>query len=108
MVTEKGKEWKKLGIYDMILLSKKEFPPNFRLLYGFLDFSNISANAFYLPFSMIGPTLHDVAAITGLPVDGDEVLFIHDVLGTNLGFRVNKKNNAYSIYINTFNRGSGP
>ena len=52
--------------------------------------------------------LHDIVAIIGLLVDGDEVLYLHDILGTDLGFQVNKKNNAYSIYINTFNRGSGP
>ena len=45
-----------------------------------------------------------MVAITSLPVDGDEVLYLHDILGTDLGFQVNKKNNTYSIYINTFNR----
>ena len=108
VVAEKGEECKKLGIYDKILLSKKELLPNFGLLYVFLGFYSTSANALCLPFNMIGLTLHDVAAITGLPVDGDEVLFLHDVLGTGMGFHVNKKNNAYSIYINTFKRGSGP
>ena len=57
---------------------------------------------------MIGLTLHDVVAITGLPVDRDVVLYLHNILGTDLGFQVNKKNNEYSIYINTFNKGSGP
>ena len=56
---------------------------------------------------MMAPTLHDMAVITILPIDGDEVPFLHDILSTDLGFLVNKKNNAYSIYINTFNRGSG-
>ena len=57
---------------------------------------------------MMSPTLHDVLAITDLPVDGDEVSFLHNVLGTDLDFQVNKKNNAYSIFINAFNRGSSP
>ena len=40
-----------------------------------------------------------------MPVDRDEVPFLHDVLGNNLGFQVNKKSNAYSTFIDTF-RGS--
>ena len=55
---------------------------------------------------MIGP-LHDMAAITGLLVDGDDVPYLHDALSIELGFQVNKKNNAYSTYINTFNKGNG-
>ena len=31
VVAEKGEEWKKIRIFDMILLSKKEIPPNFKL-----------------------------------------------------------------------------
>ena len=64
------------------------------------------ANAFVLPFGMMSPTLHDVAAIVSLLVDGDEIPFLHDVIGRDLGFHVNKKNNAYLMFINTFNRGS--
>ena len=96
VVVEKGEEWKKIGIFNMILLLKKEIPPNFGLLYGFFSFWNISVNAFYLSFGMISPTLHDVAAIIHLPVDEDKVLYLHDDLGTDLGYQVNKKNNAYS------------
>lgn len=91
----------------MIILSKKEIPPNFRLLHGSLSFWNTPVNAFVLLFSMMSPTLHDVAAIVGLLVDGDEIPFLYDVLNHDLGFQVNKKNNSYSTFINTFNRGSG-
>ena len=56
---------------------------------------------------MISQTLHDVAAIVGLLMDGDEIPFLHDVLSSDLGFQVNKKNKAYSTFINPFNRGSG-
>ena len=52
---------------------------------------------------MMSPMLLDVATIFSLPVDGDEVSYLHDVLGTDLDFQVNKKNNMYSIFINTFN-----
>ena len=44
---------------------------------------------------MMSPTLYDVAAITGLLVDGDEMPLLHDILNTDLGFQINK-NNAYS------------
>ena len=56
----------------------------------------------------MSPTLHDRAAVVGLLMDGDEIPFLHDMLGNDLGFQVNKNNNAYSTFINTFNGGSGP
>ena len=58
----------------MILLSKKEIPPNFEFSYGSVSLQNMSVNAFTLPFVMMSPTLHDVVAIIGLPVDGDKNL----------------------------------
>ena len=108
MVIEKGEKWKKIGIYDMILLSKKEISLKFKLLYDFLSFWNTSMNAFCLLFGMMSLMLLDVAAIIGLPMDEDEVPFFHDALDNNLGFQINKNNNAYSTFINTFNKGSVP
>lgn len=90
----------------MILFSKKEILLNFRLLYGFLSLWNTSVNDFVLLFGMMSPTLHDVVVIVGLPVDRDEIPFLYNFLSNNLGFQVNKKNNVYSTFINTFNRGS--
>ena len=86
VANEKEEEWKQMEIYDIILLSKKEVSLNFGLLYGFLSFWNTSVNAFNLPFNMMSPTLHDMVAIVGLPMDGDEVPFLHDALNTDLGF----------------------
>ena len=43
-----------------------------------------------------------------MPVDRDEVPFLHDVLDNDLSIQINKKNNIYSTFINTFNKGSGP
>ena len=77
-------------------------------MYGFLGFWNKSTNAFYLLFGMMSSMLLNTATIVGLPVDGDEPPYLYNILGTDLGFQVNKKNNAYSTFINTFNRGSGP
>ena len=56
----------------------------------------------------MSPTLLNVSAIVSLLVDGDKVSYLHNVLNTNLRFQVYKKNNAYSIFINTFNQGCGP
>ena len=56
---------------------------------------------------MMSPTLHDVATIVSLPVDKGRIPFLHDVLNDDLGFQVNKKNNAYSTFINKFKRGTG-
>ena len=91
----------------MIIVSKKEIPLNFGLLHGFLSLWNTSVNAFVLSFSMISSMLHDVAAIVGLLMDGDEIPFLREMLGNDLGFQVNKNKNAYSTFINTFNGGSG-
>ena len=91
----------------MILLSKKKILLNIKLLYDFLNFWNTLANAFCLSLSMMVPTLHDVVAITSLLMYGDKAPFLHDVLSIDLDFQVNKKNNVYSTFINTFNRESG-
>ena len=37
VANKKDKKWKQLGIYNMIILLKKEIPLNFELLYGFLS-----------------------------------------------------------------------
>ena len=78
----------------MIILSKKEIPPNFGLLYGFLNFWNISVNAFVLPCSMMSPVLYNIATILGLLIDGDELPSIHNLVSEDLDFKVSKKNLA--------------
>ena len=35
----------------------------------------MTVNTFVLPFSMMSPKLHDVAAVVGLPMDGDKNAF---------------------------------
>ena len=57
---------------------------------------------------MMNPKLLDMVAIVSLSLDEVEVPSLHNVVGTDLGSQVNKKNNAYSTFINIFNRGSGP
>ena len=88
------------------LLQERD-PSQLRAVVRLPQFLDHVSKCLLLALSMISPTLHDVADITSLSVDGDEVLYLDDVLNTGLGFQVNKNNNAYSIYINTFNRGSG-
>ena len=57
---------------------------------------------------MMSPTLLNVAAIMGLPIDGDEMPFLHDIISDDRGFKVTKKNFAYSTFIASFNKGSSP
>ena len=71
-----------MGIFDMIILSKKEVS----LLYGFLSFWDTSINAFSLPFGMMSLTLYDVVVIMGLSIDGDELRFLHGLVNNDLGF----------------------
>ena len=61
-----------------------------------------------LAFGMISTTLLDVATIVSLQVDGDDVTSLYDVFGTDLDFEVNKKNNTYTTFVNTFSKGSIP
>ena len=56
----------------MIILLKREIPPNFDLLYGFLNFWNTFVNAFILPFGMMSPMLYDIDVILGLLIYGDD------------------------------------
>lgn len=73
IVEVKGDTWKTRGIYDMIMLSTIEISHNFYVLFALMGFSSTSLNAYMFPWGMLIPTLLDVVAILGLPVDGKEV-----------------------------------
>ncbi|QHN83506.1 uncharacterized protein DS421_20g705360 [Arachis hypogaea] len=66
--------WKKIGIYDLIQLSKNSYTVNSELMGGALYFWDKTSHTFYTPYDMIIPTLLDVAAITGIPLLGEEIL----------------------------------
>lgn len=67
----KQAQWKKIGIFDLIQLSRTAHRVNPSLLLASLQFWEASTNTFQLPLGMLTPTLFDVAAITGLSPIGD-------------------------------------
>ncbi|XLU75465.1 hypothetical protein S245_034518, partial [Arachis hypogaea] len=72
--TDKMTLWKEIGIYDLIQLSKNSYTVNSGLMGGALYFWDETSHTFHTPYGMITPTLLDVAAITGLPLLGEEIL----------------------------------
>ncbi|XP_009621135.2 uncharacterized protein [Nicotiana tomentosiformis] len=69
----KGEVWKSAGIYDAIQLSKNGIPMDNDLLYAALCYWSISTNSFHFRFGMMGPTVLDIVALTGLRPHGEEV-----------------------------------
>ncbi|OMO71455.1 hypothetical protein COLO4_28241 [Corchorus olitorius] len=67
------------GIYPFIMLSLEEFNYDSTVLPALMSYWNRCFNFFHLPCGSMSVTLMDVAAITGLPVDGFEA---SSVMGT--------------------------
>lgn len=67
----KQEQWKKIGIFDLIQLSRTAHKVNPCLLLASLQFWEALTNTFKLPLGMLTPTLFDVAAIIGLSPLGD-------------------------------------
>lgn len=70
---EKGEKWRNAGIYDAIQLSKIDIPFDKNLLYAALCFWSISSNSFHFNFGMMGPTVLDIVALTGLRPHGEDI-----------------------------------
>lgn len=70
---EKREVWKSAGIYDAIQLSKHDIQMDKNLLYAALCYWSISTNSFHFRFGMMGPTVLDIVALTGLRPHGDDV-----------------------------------
>ncbi|KAM2237540.1 hypothetical protein ACFX1S_012875 [Malus domestica] len=69
-----GKQWKALGIYDVILLSSMDVVFDKELLLAALCFWCSTTNTMVFPLGPIDPTILDVTAIlgtsaTGIPID---------------------------------------
>ncbi|KAL6272094.1 hypothetical protein ACE6H2_022786 [Prunus campanulata] len=65
--------WKKIGIYDTLLLcAGSAFPCDRSLVIAALCFWSSSTNCMRLRFGMMTPNLLDLAAITGLRPHGDD------------------------------------
>ncbi|XP_018632117.2 uncharacterized protein [Nicotiana tomentosiformis] len=69
----KWEVWKSADIYDAIQLSKIDIPMDKTLLYAALCYWSISTNSFHFRFGMMGPTVLDIVALTGLRPHGEEV-----------------------------------
>ncbi|KAK9274158.1 hypothetical protein L1049_018972 [Liquidambar formosana] len=63
--------WKKVGIYEHIMLTKHDYPMDRPLLATALNFWSISSNCFFFPYGPMTPTVFDLCALTGLPATGD-------------------------------------
>ncbi|CAN4117222.1 unnamed protein product [Withania somnifera] len=70
---EKWEVWKSADIYDAIQLSKHDIPMDKNLLYASLCYWSISTNSFHFRFGMMGPTVLDIVALTGLRPHGEDV-----------------------------------
>ncbi|KAM3341323.1 hypothetical protein P3S68_028958 [Capsicum galapagoense] len=69
----KWEVWKSADIYDAIQLSKHDIPMDKNLLYAALCYWSISSNSFHFRFGMMGPTVLDIVALTGLRPHGEDV-----------------------------------
>ena len=94
-----GREWKTWGIYDIIMLSKKNFSPNIDMFFSFLGFWNTAINAFVFLFRIMSPSLFDVAARLGLPIVGEDIPTLYDEDFEDLDCLVSKENAAYGKYL---------
>ncbi|KAH0638557.1 hypothetical protein KY285_035143 [Solanum tuberosum] len=69
----KGEVWESADIYDSIQLSKNYVLVDKILLYAALFYWSISTYSFHFRFCMMGPTVLDIVALTGLRPHGKEV-----------------------------------
>ncbi|XP_059636069.1 uncharacterized protein LOC132278285 [Cornus florida] len=72
----KGEQWKMMGIYDLIQLSKIPFIFNRALFFASLHFWSPTTNSLHLHCGMMAPTLRDVCFLTGLKPGGDEINYL--------------------------------
>ncbi|XP_016457228.2 uncharacterized protein LOC107781102 [Nicotiana tabacum] len=85
---EKAKRevWKSADIYDAIQLTKNVIPVDKNLVYASLCYWSISTNSFHFRFGMMGPTVLDIVAFTGLRPHGEEVSAILGMAGSTCDF----------------------
>ena len=73
MVKTKKDQWKALGIYDAIMLSREKFVIDKSLFFSSLFFWSTSANAFFFRCGPMSPTIQDVCFLTGLPAHEEDI-----------------------------------
>ncbi|KAH0635449.1 hypothetical protein KY285_037523 [Solanum tuberosum] len=82
----KGEVWKSADIYDAIQLSKNAIPKDENLLFAALCYWSFSTNSFHFRIGMMGPTVLDIVALTGLRPHGEEVSSILGMAGSTCHF----------------------
>ena len=90
------KTWKSQGIFELIQLSRHPIKLNPAMIGASLYFWNRTTNTLQIPYGMVGPTLFEVAAITGLRPTGEVIL---SNMSSAHKYRVNMSQTAYSAYI---------
>ncbi|AES80960.1 hypothetical protein MtrunA17_Chr7g0254271 [Medicago truncatula] len=79
------------GLYDNILLPKKDFYFDIELFYGFIGYRSISTNTFVFRYDMISLTLLDVIVILELSLIGEEAssAYISPIPNSRIAFSKN-------------------
>ena len=99
LAKSQGEDWKKQGIYNLIMLFRQDIPINTALMYSFLGFWAISINGFIFPFATMSSTLLDVAAITRLSVKGKRLPAFFSLSVGDLGIQFSKSNASYLAFL---------
>ena len=90
------KTWKTLRIYELVQLSWHPIQLNPTMLGASFYFWNRTTNTLEIPYGMVGPTLFEVAAITGLHLTGKVIM---SNMSPTHQYRVNMSQTAYFAYI---------
>ena len=100
----KAESWKKIGIFDLIQLTKRQMPYNMGLLTSSFFFWDVNTNSFHTRYGMISPTLYDMAFLTGLPPTGET--YLPDMIPTVSISGIDLSNKTYSAFVKR-NMGTG-
>ena len=76
--------WESLGITQFIKLTKVSVTLDLDLMRNALRFWPKELNSFLFPFGPASITIGDISILTGLPVEGSEVVCLIDVHGPSL------------------------
>ncbi|CAL9012194.1 unnamed protein product [Prunus brigantina] len=94
--------WKKIGIYDTLLLcAGSPFPCDRSLIIAALCFWSSSTNCMRLRFGMMTPNLLDLAAIAGLHPHGDDFSAANLPEG-KVGLDFHKSNKTSGSWVKTY------
>ncbi|GAU33050.1 hypothetical protein TSUD_152050 [Trifolium subterraneum] len=98
-----GSLWKDFGIFDFIQLSRLDLKYQQEMIIAAIHFFESSTNTFQFECGMMTPTLFDVVAITGLPLNGDT--YDPNLAGSKIEPKIRTK--SYTKYIEEQNQLKG-